>query len=175
VVRRQLQKLDATLYRQEAAVMLIRDVMSAPVIKVRPETKVSEALQVMMDHRIEGVPVVDDRNQVVGVLTYADLLRRVRRQHPRAMDFMMFAVVIREEDQDVVERVRRILDLPLDQICTHDVVTCLPDDHVADVAGLMVDHRIKRVPVVSAQGVLIGIVTRSDIMRAIWQDSARPE
>jgi CBS domain-containing protein len=155
--------------------MFVRDVMSTPVIKVCPAAKVSKALRLMMEHHIDGVPVVDDRNQVIGVLTYADLLRRVRRQHPRAVDFMMFAVVIREEDQDVVEKVRRVLDMTVGEICIRNVVTCLPDDHVADVAGLMVDRRVKRIPVVSEQGVLVGIVTRSDVMRAIWKDSETQE
>lgn len=149
--------------------MRIADIMTAPVIRVHPDTLVSEALRVMMEHRVDGVPVVDDRNQVTGILTYADLLRHGRRQHPRALDFFMFAMVVEEEESDVYDRVRRILEMPVSQICVHEVITCLPDDLVTEVAGLMVDNGIKRVPVVSEHGYLVGIVARSDVMRGIWQ------
>lgn len=150
----------------------IRDLMHN-CIRVRPDIKVGEALRVMVEKQVDGVPVVDDRNQVVGILTYADLLRFARRHHPRLMDFFMYAVVIEEEDDDVRSRFERILNLPIGQVCTHHVVTCRPDDEASDVAGLMVDHRIKRVPVVNDSGALVGVVGRDDLIRAIWEAYTR--
>lgn len=153
--------------------MLVRDVMTTPVIRVRLGAKVSDALRVMVEHKVDGVPVVDDRNHVQGVLTYADLLRRGRRQHPRALDFFMFAVVLEEEDQEVYARLKRILDLPVEQICTKDVICCSPGDHLADMAGVMVDNGIKRMPVVAENGRLVGILSRGDIMRALYAQVER--
>lgn len=154
--------------------MDIPSVMNSGVVRVRPETKVADALRVMMDHRIDGLPVVDDTNQVVGIITYADLLRRGRRHHPRAIDFLTFAVVIQDEEDGVRERFQRMLDEPVMSICTKNVITCHLDDDVVDVAGLMVDYRIKRVPVVSEGGVLVGIVSRDDLLHAIWRAYALP-
>jgi CBS domain-containing protein len=149
--------------------MVIRDIMTTRVVRVAPGTKVCEALRVMLEHKVDGVPVVDDRNQVVGVLTYADLLRRARRQHPRALDFFMFALVLEEDDNELHARMRRMLELPVEQVCTKDVVACSPDDHLGDVAGVMVDNGIKRMPVLSEHGALVGIVSRGDMMRAMYQ------
>ncbi|HLN60139.1 MAG TPA: CBS domain-containing protein [Symbiobacteriaceae bacterium] len=153
--------------------MLVRDVMTTPVIRVRLGAKVCEALRVMVEHKVDGVPVVDDRNHVQGVLTYADLLRRGRRQHPRALDFFMFAVVLEEEDQEVYARLKRILDLPVEQVATREVISCSPGDHLADVAGVMVDNGIKRMPVVAENGSLVGILSRGDLMRALYAQFER--
>lgn len=150
--------------------MRIADIMTASIVRLRPETKVREALRVMLEHHVDGAPVVNHQNRLVGILTFADLLRYGRRQHPQAVDFFLFAMVINDEDAAVRQRFDQILNQPVQQICTPEVVVCGPDDDVADVAGLMVDHRIHRVPVVSAHGTLIGIVSRGDLVRAIWSD-----
>lgn len=153
--------------------MNIRDVMSSPVIRVKPETKVSEALQVMMASKVGGLPIVNDRNHVVGILTHGDILRRARRHHPLAFDFLLYSVVIIEQDQEVHERLERLLTRSVEKMCTSKVITCSPDDQAIDVAGLMIDHRVRRVPVVSARGVLVGIVTRGDLTRALWEEHTR--
>lgn len=154
----------------------VRDVMNDRVIRVSPESKVCDALRVMLESQVDGVPVVNDRNEVVGIITYADLLRRGRRQHPRALDFFLWAVWLDAEEDDAMQgRMQRILDLPVSQVCTQDVLTCSPDDDVAEVAGLMVDYGVKRVPVVAESGALVGIVSRGDIMRAVWHAYERRE
>lgn len=149
--------------------MLVRDVMTSPVVRISPEATVAEALRLMMERRVDGLPIVDDRNGVVGILTYADLLRRVRRHNPQVADFFLFPFYYQEEDEEVSLRVQRILEMRVTEVCSRMVVTCGPEGHLADVAGMMVDHRIKRMPVVTEDGTLVGIISRGDVMRAVWE------
>lgn len=150
--------------------MLVHKVMTRPVVCISPEATVADALELMLSKKVDGLPIVDDDNRVVGIITIADLLRRVRRQHPLAFG-VFFApwYYYVEGYTEAAERVKRLLEMPVTEVCTHTVITCGPDGHVADVAGLMVDYRIKRVPVVEEDGRLVGIVSRSDIMRALWE------
>lgn len=150
--------------------MLVRKVMTRPVVCISVEATVADALELMLSRKVDGLPIVDDDNVVVGIITIADLLRRVRRQHPLAFG-VFFApwYYYVEGYEEASERVKRLLEMPVTEVCTRTVITCSPDAHVADVAGLMVDHRIKRVPVVKEDGQLVGIVSRSDIMRALWE------
>lgn len=157
--------------------MQVCEIMSTQVIRISQDTKAIDALRLMVEHRIDGLPIVDDANQVIGIITYADLLRRVRRMNPHAVDLFLFAMLITEEDKTVEERVKRILQQPVSKLCTRHVVTCTPDENVADIAGLMVDHRVKRLPVVESEEHprLVGIISRHDIMRAIWEQNQKTQ
>lgn len=153
--------------------MLVREMMTARVVRVKPDTPVKDALRLMLEHRVDGLPVVDDRNQVVGILTYADLLREGQPQHPYALDFFFFAHLVTEASLDAQQRFQRMLQCSVWDLCTEEVVVCHPDDELARAAELMVRHGVKRLPVISEQGVLAGIISRSDIMRAIWQSCSQ--
>lgn len=153
--------------------MQVKDVMSSTVIRVCAEARVADAVALMQEHRVDGLPVVDDRNLVVGILTNADLLQRVRRQGPFTFNCMLYAFVYCEEDEAVLERIRCLLESPITKLYTRNVITCQPEEHLADVAGRLVDHRLKRLPVVTAHGRLVGMLSRGDVMRAIWSVTGR--
>ena len=73
--------------------MNVADVMTHPVISVTPETTIAEAAGLMLEHRISGLPVVDQGGAVVGVVTEGDLLRRIEtgteRRHSRWLEFLI--------------------------------------------------------------------------------------
>jgi len=150
--------------------MRVRDIMTTPVVRVHPDTKVRDCVRIMVEQKVDGLPIVDDQNRVVGILTFADLLRKGRRQHPRALDFFLYLTVVDDQDEAVRERLAHLVEQPASQVCTHNVIACGPDDDPFEVAGLMVDYRIKRVPVLSEHGTLIGIISRGDVIRAIWRE-----
>lgn len=150
--------------------MLVGKVMTRPVVCISPDATVADALELMMSRKVDGLPIVDDENRVVGIITMADLLRRVRRQHPLAFGVFFTPIYYYVEGYaEATERVKRLMQMPVTEVCTRTVITCGPDGHLADAAGLMVDHRIKRLPVVTEDGQLVGILSRSDVMRALWE------
>jgi CBS domain-containing protein len=165
-----LQKPPAKSNAGRAGAMhTVQEVMTNRVIRVCEESKVGDGLRLMMAQHADEMVVVDDSNAVIGIVTCADILRKARRQQMPAVDFLLTAFVYYEEDDEVEERVRKLFETPIAKICTRDVITCTPTDEVADVAGVMVDHRIKRIPVVNEYGSLVGIISRDDVLRAIWQ------
>ena len=138
------------------------EVMSRNPIAVPAEAGLAEALQLMFDHHISGLPVVDGKAGLVGILTEGDLLRRseigTAGQRSRWLDLLITG---RLANEYVRTHTRRV-----DDIMTRDVVSVAEDTPLTEVVRLMERHRIKRVPVLR-DGALIGIVSRADLLRAI--------
>ena len=138
------------------------EVMSRNPIAVPAEAGLAEALQLMFDHHISGLPVVDGKAGLVGILTEGDLLRRseigTAGQRSRWLDLLITG---RLANEYVRTHTRRV-----DDIMTRDVVSVAEDTPLTEVVRLMERHRIKRVPVLR-DGALIGIVSRADLLGAI--------
>jgi len=138
------------------------EVMSRNPIAVPGEAGLAEALRLMFDHRISGLPVVDGKAGLVGILTEGDLLRRselgTAGQRSRWLDLLMTGRLASEYVRSNTRRVSEIM--------TRDVVSVAEDTPLTEVVRLMERHRIKRVPVLR-DGALIGIVSRADLLRAL--------
>ena len=139
------------------------EVMSHNPIAVPAEAGLAEALKLMFDHHISGLPVVDGKAGLVGILTEGDLLRRseigTAGQRSRWLDLLTMPG--RLASDYVRTHIRRV-----SEIMTRDVVSVAEDTPLTEVVRLMERHRIKRVPVLR-DGALIGIVSRADLLGAI--------
>ncbi|MCT8971437.1 CBS domain-containing protein, partial [Microbaculum marinisediminis] len=130
---------------------------------VRVDATVADAAQLMLDHRISGLPVIDEQGSLVGMITERDLLRRVEvetnRERPHWLELLLGAGELAEEY--VRTHTKRIED-----VMTRDVVTVSSDTLLSEVVSLMERRDIKRIPVVR-DGKVIGIVSRANILRAL--------
>lgn len=139
------------------------DVMTTSVICVQPETTVQEAARLLVDHRISGMPVVDERGALVGIVSEGDLLRRIENEtqtrHPWWLE--MLASTRQLAGNFVKEHGRAVHDVMSTRITSVDEQT-----PVAVIAELMEKRRIKRVPVLR-EGTLVGIVSRANLIRAL--------
>lgn len=151
--------------------MKVSDIMTHPVITVTPETTVGEAAELMIGHRISGLPVVDAAGAVVGIVTEGDLLRRAEtgteRRRARWLEFLVAPGRLASEYAH--SHGRRV-----GEVMTDTVLSVGPDDAVTDVVALMEGRRIKRVPVID-QGRLVGIVSRANLVHALLRNLPRPE
>jgi len=143
--------------------MRVLHVMTPHAISVSPDAAVSDAIKVMLDNRISGLPVVDKNQEVVGILTEGDFLRReeigTERKRGRWLGFLLGPG--RLANEYVHSHGRKV-----EEIMTRDVVTVTEYTTLEEVARLMERHHIKRVPVTRDKK-LIGIVTRANLIQAI--------
>ena len=139
------------------------DVMSLGAATIRSDASVAEAARLMLEYRISGLPVVDAADNLVGIVTEGDFLRRLEagteRRRPRWLE--LFVGSERLADEYVHSRSRKVED-----VMTRTVVTTTEDRPVEEVVELMERHRIKRVPVVRERKI-IGIVSRANFLRAV--------
>ncbi len=145
--------------------MKVSEIMTQEVLSVKRDTSVNEVAQVMGAKDISGVPVVDDENHVVGIITELDLIvRNTRLEMPRFIEVMDWGRIPLQRPGHAKEKLRHMLGTQAADIMTEEVVTIGPDAPVEDLAELMVKRRVNPVPVVDAEGQLIGIVSRADIV-----------
>ncbi|MCA1442881.1 CBS domain-containing protein [Ensifer sp. IC4062] len=138
--------------------MLARDIMNKKVLSISPDHSVSHAARIMLAAGISGLPVFDDRGRLVGMLSEGDLLRRAELG---SASWREFAGVGAKPEAFIKGHSWRVGD-----VMTHPVVTVDEDMPIGRVAELMAAKRIKRIPVTRAEK-MVGIITRSDILRAI--------
>jgi CBS domain-containing protein len=142
--------------------MKASDVMTRNLLTVGRETSVADAIRVMLDNNVSGLPVLDN-GKVVGILTEGDLLRRgetgTERHRPRWLEILMGPG--RMAGEYVRTHGRKV-----EGIMTADVISVAGDAPLDEVVGLMERRRIKRVPVIE-DDVLVGIVSRLDLLRAL--------
>ncbi|MBB5751299.1 CBS domain-containing protein [Prosthecomicrobium pneumaticum] len=143
--------------------MRVEAVMTSPVVSVERATPIADAARLMLANEISGLPVVSSEGALVGIVSEGDFLRRgelgTERKRPRWLEFLAGPGRLAE---DYVRSHGRHVD----EVMTEAVATVTPDTPLEDAVEIMAKRRIKRLPVV-AGGRLIGIVTRSDLLRAL--------
>jgi CBS-domain-containing membrane protein len=133
----------------------VKDVMSTHVLAVRPKAGYKEMAAMLRERRVSAFPVIDHDNKVIGVVSESDLLVKV------ALDGTVPGV-LRGLTQRHVRA--QVTGLTAADLMTRPAVTIGPNEPVGHAARLMYSKRVKRLPVVSDDGTLIGFVTRSDVL-----------
>lgn len=144
--------------------MQARDIMCSPVVSVSRDATVDQTVRLLLDRKINGAPVTDDLGKLAGIVTKSDLMRRVEagtdgryswRDHVLAGDRALAAAYVRSH----TTRIREIM--------TPRVHTVDPDTPLSKVVGLLEMHRIRSIPVIDTDRSIVGIISRTDILRAI--------
>lgn len=145
--------------------MKVRDIMTPDVLTVKADTSVNDVAKLLGQRDISGVPVVDDQGHVIGIITELDLIvRNTRLEMPRFIEVLDWGRIPLERPGHLRERLQHMLGTEARDVMTAKVITIGPDAEVEDLAELMVKQRVNPVPVVDADGRLIGIVSRADLV-----------
>jgi CBS domain-containing protein len=140
------------------------DIMTTPVITVRPATSVAEIARLLLERRISGVPVVDGENRVTGMVSEADFMHR---QDPEGdcSTCSWLDRLLRTPEGSASAYIRNH-GLVAGDIMSSPVISIVEDTSIQEIVRLLERKRIKRLPVLK-DGRLTGIVTRSDILAAV--------
>ncbi|MBY5851765.1 CBS domain-containing protein [Rhizobium ruizarguesonis] len=145
--------------------MLVQAIMTSPPITVPASCSVAEAAKRMLDNKISGLPVVDANGALVGIVSEGDFLRRSELNTERKRSWLLEWLTSSGKIADEYVRAhgRRV-----EEVMTVPVSAIAPTASIADAVSLMERQDVKRLPVV-ADGRLVGIVARSDLLRALSQ------
>lgn len=146
-----------------------RDVMQTSVISVEPSTPLAKVARLFLEEEIHGAPVVDETEQLLGVISVTDLLRAVGDEHENAGSSAVYFRDVLEfsgpdwtsAPQDFQDRLEQ---LSVGDVMRAGVVTVADDTTVPEIAKLMRAQRIHRVIVVSAAGRVVGLITALDLV-----------
>lgn len=138
--------------------MKAADIMTMEVVTVEPEMDVCQVARVLLTHRISAAPVVDDHGHVIGMVSEADLVRRAKCGRDEHWWLALFADKAAQFVRDHGTRARDVM--------TREVVSIGKSATLAEIAHILENRAIKRVPVLE-DGRLVGIVSRSDVLRGL--------
>jgi CBS domain-containing protein len=143
--------------------MNVKEVMTSPVLSVESDSPILQAIRIMLQRQISGLPVVDKEGHLVGIITEGDFLRRTetgtQRRRPRWLEFLIGPGRLAEEYTR--SHGRRVND-----IMTTDPITVTEETPLEEVVSVMEKHRIKRLPVMRGEA-LVGIVSRANLLHAL--------
>jgi CBS domain-containing protein len=147
-----------------------RDVMTQPALSVAPDTPLRDVAALMLERRISGVPVIDGAGRVLGVVSEGDFLRRpeIESDGPGSGWLRLFV-----SPQDKARDYLKTHGRTAADVMSTPALTVVSDASLATVARLMSANGVKRLPVLE-DGRLVGIVTRADLLRAVYEYPAEP-
>lgn len=143
--------------------MQAKDIMTADVVSVGPDTSVADIADLLVKHRISAVPVVDTADNVVGIVSEGDLMRRSEMQTDPRHSWWLVAMT---SSAKLAEEFAKTHGVKASEVMTRDVTTVTEDASVGWVAEILESKKIKRVPVVG-DGKLVGIISRANLIQAL--------
>lgn len=141
--------------------MLAKDVMKKDVVSVAPDATVEEVARLMVEKGVSGLPVVDEEQIVVGVVSELDLMRKeIRPDEPGVWRICVWSLGNEKKLDDYRDAVRKYMAQTAGEIMTSPAITVHANDSLEIVGNLMFEKNIKRV-IVTENGKLAGLISRS--------------
>jgi len=152
----------------------VRDIMTTQVITLLDTDTVKDATITLAVDELSGAPVVNEDYHLVGILSEMDILRLIMKfedelkvENP-VLHLLAFPMDTKFDDPELERAANKFTNTKVKEIMVSEVITTTPDADVVDTLALMLEKDINRVPVLE-KGVLVGIVTRGDIMFSIYK------
>ena len=146
--------------------LTVRAVMRREVPFAAPGTSVAELARLMVEHRVPGVPVIDN-GELVGIVTEADLIQREANVETPSTFAFLDAIIEVDAGAPFNEELRRVLATSAEELMTSPVISIRDIATVSELATLMLQHRINPIPVVDEHHQIIGLATRTGIVELI--------
>jgi len=164
----------------------VKDIMNTDVVYVKPQDSLKKVVQILDKHNFKGLPVVDEKKKVVGIVTERDILKYTRWVIGQPVKDLR--QLFREGEEEVaksehtvgqraVDVIELVASVTVGNLMTEAVFVEKGDLHVLKLVKMMNENDINRIPIVNERKELIGIVTREDILKVFemcfenYQDS----
>lgn len=148
----------------------VADAMSRDPVVVRPETPLNEAIKILAERRISGLPVVDEAGQLVGIISETDLMWQETGVTPPAYIMFLDSFIYLKNPTQHERDLHKALGQTVGEVMSRDPITVSSEKLLREAAQLMHERSVHRLPVLDAEGQVIGILTRGDVIRAMATD-----
>ncbi len=148
-----------------------KDFMTKDVITIRPEVTVEELAGLLIEHKISGVPVVDNEKNLIGIVTENDLISQNKRLHIPTVIRLFDAFIVLGSGK-IEDEIKKMVATRVDEICTKKVVSITEETPLEEIATIMSEKKIHLLPVLRDK-VVVGIVGKADILRAMTHGASK--
>jgi CBS domain-containing protein len=147
--------------------LLAKDIMTKNVITINKDASIDELSNILINNKISGVPVVDEEGKVIGIVTEADIIVKDTDLHFPRYFKLLDSIIYLESLNKFKNNLKKHLATKVNEIMSSKVISCSPETPVDEVANLMVDNKVNRIPVLSEDKKILGIITRADIVKSM--------
>jgi CBS domain-containing protein len=147
-----------------------RDIMTTRLITLSPEMDFASAARILLDHHINGAPVVDDDGRLVGILCQSDLVAQQKKLPVPTLLTLLDSFIQLTSKKELERQARKIAAMTVSEAMTPKPVTVKPDTGLETVAALMVDSNLHTLPVIEDDR-LVGIIGKEDVLRTLLSKS----
>jgi CBS domain-containing protein len=148
----------------------VAEVMTPDPISVSPETSLEEAIQILAEKRISGLPVVDQGGRLVGVISETDLTWQETGINTPPYVMFLDSVIYLQNPSKHNQEVHKALGQTVKEAMSNHPTTIRENQLVREAARIMHDKKVRRLPVVNDRSQLVGIITQGDVIRMMAEE-----
>ena len=146
--------------------MKVKEIMTKDIISITPDTNASEALELLLKMRISGLPVLDEKNKLVGMFTEKEVLSAILPSYVENVGRFMY----QENPKAVKQKTLTFRNLKVKDVMRKTSVTLDEDITLCEVARIMLTQKARRTPVLNKAKEVVGIVARGDVVEALFKE-----
>lgn len=149
--------------------MLVKDYMIKEVYVARPNFTLKEIMGIFIENKVGGVPVVDENDKLLGMVSDGDILRYLAPTEDSIKGYFTYITILPGEELDA--KVASKMNDKVSQIIKNKKITKLsPADPLSDLIKVISKHHFKKIPVVDENNKVVGIISRGDALRALYKE-----
>ena len=151
----------------------VSEIMKKDVYTVTDEATIAEVIEALVSNATNGIPIVNQAGSVVGFISDGDIMKFIAKQNPRIIDMTSF-ITVWYDTESFDQKLEDLMGLNVMELATTKLVTVDVNYDVDEAARVLGERKIKKVPVLQ-DGKLVGVVTRSDILRYVLSTFVKKE
>lgn len=148
------------------------EIMNSDVLSVSPDTALNEVIRILAENKISGLPVIDETDKVVGMITEKDIIGYSEKLH--IIPLIGFSGWVSpyyevSDEKSLKEEIGILLSTKANEVMTESIISISTDASWHDIVFIMRENAINRIPVVNKEGKIMGIITRADLLNYLTQ------
>jgi CBS domain-containing protein len=143
-----------------------KEIMTMEVMTISPDTSITEAAKLLLEKRINGLPVVDSQGQLRGIICQSDLITQQKQLSLPSFVTILDAMIPLSSYKNFEKQIQKITATTVVQAMTRELTTVEPGTSLEEIATLMVNKNIHTLPVID-HGKLVGIIGKEDVLRTL--------
>ncbi|MGL5330888.1 MAG: CBS domain-containing protein [Peptostreptococcaceae bacterium] len=147
-----------------------KDIMTTDVIVAKKGDTISDVANILISGKIGGLPVVDEENKVIGIISETDIIKKEKKVHSTPFINILEGIILLDDINKMEKDLKEIAAYKVEDLMSKNIVKVHEDDAFDKVANIMIKRSINRVPVVDKENRIKGIICRYDIIRAMYNE-----
>lgn len=147
-----------------------KDIMTTNVKVAKEQDTIKDIANILITEKIGGVPVVDENNRVVGIISETDIMKKEKYINPPEYITFLQGIICLDDFKKMEHDIKDIAAIQVKDLMSKEVVKVHEDDTFDDVANIMIKKSVNRVPVVDKDNRIKGIICRYDIIKSMYEN-----